>query len=153
MLSRLQYSFRFGANTVIMVKKPQKPSQQSRFELMTLTEDCKLVVTCKMQNRNATDKLNQQCSKIALFANTINNANLLHCGFSLSVHFYFASDTILCTCTNEMVDLCELWSNFNGSHYWKFSSCFLDSAASGSSLTVVAHHVGQCLLPKARTSS
>ena len=25
------------------------------------TEDCKLVVTCKMQNRNATDKLNQQC--------------------------------------------------------------------------------------------
>ena len=27
-----------------------------------LTEDCKLVVTCKMQNRNATDKLNQQCS-------------------------------------------------------------------------------------------
>ena len=35
------------------------------------TEDCKLVVTCKMQNRNATDKLNQQCSKLALFANTI----------------------------------------------------------------------------------
>ena len=53
------------------------------------TEDCKLVVTCKMQNRNATDKLNQQCTKIALFANTINNANLLHCGFSLSVAFLF----------------------------------------------------------------
>ena len=35
------------------------------------TEDCKLVVTCKMQNRNATDKLNQQCSKLALFANEI----------------------------------------------------------------------------------
>ena len=35
------------------------------------TEDCKLVVTCKMQNRNATDKLNPQCSKLALFANTI----------------------------------------------------------------------------------
>ena len=35
------------------------------------TEDCKFVVTCKMQNRNATDKLNQQCSKLALFANTI----------------------------------------------------------------------------------
>ena len=42
-----------------------------------------------MQNRNATDKLNQQCSKLALFANTINNANLLHCGFSLSVAFLF----------------------------------------------------------------
>ena len=35
------------------------------------TSDCKLVVTCKMQNRNATDKLNPQCSKLALFANTI----------------------------------------------------------------------------------
>ena len=35
------------------------------------TEDCKLAVTCKMQNRNATDKLNPQCSKLALFANTI----------------------------------------------------------------------------------
>ena len=58
--------------------------------LGTRLEDCKLVVTCKMQNRNATDKLNQQCSKIALFANTINNANLLHCGFSLSVAFLFA---------------------------------------------------------------
>ena len=32
------------------------------------TEDCKLVVTCKMQNRNATDKLNQQCSKLALLS-------------------------------------------------------------------------------------
>ena len=40
-----------------------------------------------MQNRNATDKLNQQCTKLALFANPINNANLLHCGFSLSVAF------------------------------------------------------------------
>ena len=29
------------------------------------TEDCKLAVTCKMQNRNATDKLNPQCSKLA----------------------------------------------------------------------------------------
>ena len=35
------------------------------------TEDCKLVVTCKMRNRNATDKLIQQCSKLALFVNTI----------------------------------------------------------------------------------
>ena len=35
------------------------------------TEDCKLVVTCQMQNRNATDKLNPQCSKLALFANAI----------------------------------------------------------------------------------
>ena len=35
------------------------------------TEDCKLVVTCKMQNRNATDKLNPQCSKLALFSDTI----------------------------------------------------------------------------------
>ena len=30
------------------------------------TEDCKLVVTCKMQNRNATDQLNPHCSKLAL---------------------------------------------------------------------------------------
>ena len=68
-------------------------------ETVPITEDCKLVVTCKMQNRNATDKLNQQCSKIALFANTINNANLLHCGFSLSVAFLFCIlqvTTILC---------------------------------------------------------
>ena len=34
------------------------------------TEDCKLVVACKTQNRNPTDKLNPQCSKLALFANT-----------------------------------------------------------------------------------
>ena len=34
-----------------------------------LTEDCKLVVTCKMQNRNVADEPNQQCSKLALFAN------------------------------------------------------------------------------------
>ena len=40
---------------------------------MVAIEDCKLVVTvtCKMQNRNASDKLNQQCSKLALFADTI----------------------------------------------------------------------------------
>ena len=31
---------------------PIKPSS-------AVTEDCKLVVTCKMQNRNAIDKLNQ----------------------------------------------------------------------------------------------
>ena len=37
-------------------------------ETVPITEDCKLVVTCKMQNRNATDKLNQQCRKIAWFA-------------------------------------------------------------------------------------
>ena len=43
------------------------------------TEDCKLVVTCKMQNRNATDKLNPQCSKLALLIVLANNANLLHC--------------------------------------------------------------------------
>ena len=60
------------------------------------TEDCKLVVTCKMQNRNATDKLNQQCSKLALLSYPqisiiafANNANLLHCGFNLSVAFLF----------------------------------------------------------------
>ena len=32
------------------------------------TEDCKLVVTCKMQKRNAIVKLNQQCSKLALLS-------------------------------------------------------------------------------------
>ena len=65
------------------------------------TEVCKLVVTCKMQNRNATDKLNQQCSK--LVANTINNANLLHCGFSLSVAFLFC---ILQVTTNLQSLIC-----------------------------------------------
>ena len=30
----------------------------SIIESIISTEDCKLVVTCKMQNRNATDKLN-----------------------------------------------------------------------------------------------
>ena len=39
----------------------------------------KLVVTCKMQNRNATDELNPQCSKLALLIVLANNANLLHC--------------------------------------------------------------------------
>ena len=71
------------------------------------TEDCKLVVTCKMQNRNATDKLNPQCSTLALFANTITEI----CGrltmlvyyivnLAYQLHFYFASDNqlaILCT--------------------------------------------------------
>ena len=44
------------------------PTYQER---VPITEDWKLVVTCKMQNRNATDKLNQQCSKIALFATVL----------------------------------------------------------------------------------
>ena len=34
---------------------------------------------CKMQNRKATDKLNPQCSKLALLIGLANNANLLHC--------------------------------------------------------------------------
>ena len=61
------------------------------------TEDCKLVVTCKMQNRNATDKLSQQCNKLALFANEIIGI----CGritmlvyyivdLAHQLHFYFA---------------------------------------------------------------
>ena len=61
------------------------------------TEDCKLVVSWKMQNRNATDKLNPQCSKLALFANTITEI----CGritmlvyyivdLAYQLHFYFA---------------------------------------------------------------
>ena len=36
--------------------------------MIFVTEDCKLVVTCKMQNRNASDKLIQQCSKLALLS-------------------------------------------------------------------------------------
>ena len=61
------------------------------------TEDCKLVVTCKMQNRNTTDKLNQQCSKLALFANAIIEicgriTMLVHYIVDLAyqLHFYFA---------------------------------------------------------------
>ena len=59
------------------------------------TEDCKLVVTCKMQNRNATDKLNQQCSKLALVA-TIEICGkmtmLVYYIIDLAyhLHFYFA---------------------------------------------------------------
>ena len=45
---------------------------QGQYRVCSVTEDCKLVVTCKMQNGNATDKLNPQCS-------IVNNANLLHC--------------------------------------------------------------------------
>ena len=71
------------------------------------TEDCKLVVICQMQNRNATDKLNPQCRKLALFANAI----IEICGYRMTMlvyyivdlayqlHFYFASDNplaILC---------------------------------------------------------
>ena len=51
---------------------------------MSITEDCKLVVTCKMQNRNATDKLNQQCSKLALFADTITEI----CGMITMLVYY-----------------------------------------------------------------
>ena len=58
------------------------------------TEDCKLVVTCKMQNRNATDKLNPQCRKLALFANTITGriTMLIYYIVDLAdqLHFYFA---------------------------------------------------------------
>ena len=56
-----------------------------------------MVVTCKMQNRNATDKLNQQCSKLALFANAIIEicgriTMLVHYIVDLAyqLHFYFA---------------------------------------------------------------
>ena len=46
-------------------------SDQSDFSIRG-TEDCKLVVTCKCKiEMQLHDKLNQQCSKLALFANTI----------------------------------------------------------------------------------
>ena len=62
-----------------------------RYWYLQGTEDCKLVVTCKMQNRNATDKLNQQCSKLALFniLPQISVIVLANNGFSLSVAFLF----------------------------------------------------------------
>ena len=72
-----------------------------------VTEDCKLVVTCKMQNRNTTDKLNQQCSKLALFANAIIEicgriTMLVHYIVDLAyqLHFYFA----FCKC--QLAILC-----------------------------------------------
>ena len=52
------------------------------------TEDCKLVVTCKMQNRNATDKLNPQCSKLALLKQTMLGYYIVDLAYQL--HFYFA---------------------------------------------------------------
>ena len=59
------------------------------------TEDCKLAVTCKMQNRNATDKLNPQCSKLALFADTITGriTMLIYYIVDLAdqLHSYFAT--------------------------------------------------------------
>ena len=63
----------------------------STLSRITYTEDCKLVVTCKMQNRNATDKLNPQCSKLALFANTI-TGRITNDIVDLAdqLHFYFA---------------------------------------------------------------
>ena len=42
----------------------------SEGQLESANLDCKLVVTFKMQSRNATEKLNQQWSKFALFAIT-----------------------------------------------------------------------------------
>ena len=72
-------------------------ARPGREETAAATEDCKLVGTCKMQNRNATDKLIQQCSKLALFANTITD---ICCRMTMLVyyivdsayqlHFYFA---------------------------------------------------------------
>ena len=57
---------------------------------MPIAEDCKLVVTCKMQNRNATDKLNQQCSKLALLS--YHKFQLIYyiADLAYQLHFYFA---------------------------------------------------------------
>ena len=79
----------------MLVVVMQGPIYRSHFSAKRIgiatkcTEDCKLVVTCNMQNRNATDKLNPQCSKLALLIVLANNAILLHCGYSLSVAFLF----------------------------------------------------------------
>ena len=55
------------------------------------TEDCKLVVTCKMQNRNATDKLNPQykhCLLTNLWWITMLVYYIVDLAYQL--HFYFA---------------------------------------------------------------
>ena len=49
------------------------------------TEDCKLVVICQMQNRNA---LNPQCRKLALFANAI----IEICGYRMTMLVYYIVD-------------------------------------------------------------
>ena len=55
-----------------------------------------------MQNGNATDKLNQQCSKLVLFANTINNANILYIvDLAYQLQLHFASD-------NQLAFLCNI---------------------------------------------
>ena len=67
------------------------------------TEDCKLVVTCKMQNRNATDKLYPQCSKLALFANTITEI----CGRITMLIYYIVIICISILHDNQLAILCS----------------------------------------------
>ena len=65
-------------------------------------------VTCKMQNRNATDELNQQCSKLALLVNTI----IEICGRITMVVYYIADIAYqyFAFCSdNQLAILCTLF--------------------------------------------
>ena len=62
-------------------------------------------VTCKMQNRNATDELNQQCSKLALLVNTI----IEICGRITMVVYYIADIAYQYLSDNQLAILCTLF--------------------------------------------
>ena len=66
-----------------------------------IREDCKLVITCKMQ-------IAMQCSLLALFANTIieicGRITMLVYYIAYRLHFHFASD-------NQLLILCSIQAN------------------------------------------
>ena len=80
----------------------------------TATEDCKLVVTCKMQYRNATDKLNPQCTTITEICGRITMLVYYMADLADQLHFYFAfcilqvttnlqSSVVVLICSNGFV--------------------------------------------------
>ena len=77
------------------------------------TEDCKLVVICQMQNRNATDKLNPQCRKLALFANAI----IEICGYRMTMLVYYIVDLAYQICLLQVTTHLQSSVSFrNNSH-------------------------------------
>ena len=76
---------------------------QEDLHSIACTENCKLVVTCKMQNRNATDKLNQQCSKLAEICGRITMLIYYIADLAYQLHFYFAFAS-----DNQLAILCNI---------------------------------------------
>ena len=82
---------RAGAALAIKSTKPRPFRIPDSIPGNIYTEDCKLVVTCKMQNRNAIDKLNQQRSKLALLSyHNFNNCAFLFCMLQVTTNLQFS---------------------------------------------------------------